>query len=351
VTERTRVAIVGAPGYTGAEALDILLRHPRAEVVGLFGSDRRAGEAEQPMSDLFPRFRGQCDLPVRAGSAEAVIATGAQAALLATPHEASHDLAPLLLDAGIAVFDLSAAFRLSDPAAYPKHYGFEHKRPDLLRSAVYGLVEHARERLRSADLVAVPGCYPTSAILPLRPLIEAGAVRAGTRPIIDSTSGVSGAGRKPHLTSLFCEVSQQPYGVLKHRHQPEIDEHAGAATLFTPHLGPYDRGIVSTIHVDLSSGWTADRVRALYSDRYADEPFVRLLSEGRWPSAGAVRHTNFCDIACAVDEAHHHLIVVSAIDNLVKGAAGQAVQCLNVRFGLPETMGLLPTEAPAEVAR
>lgn len=342
---------MGAPGYTGAEALDILLRHPRVEVAGLFGSDRRAGEAEQPMSDLFPRFRGVCDIPVRAGSAEAVIATGAQAAMLATPHEASHDLAPALLDAGIAVFDLSAAFRLSDPRAYPKHYGFEHKRPDLLASAVYGLVEHNRERLRAADLVAVPGCYPTSAILPLRPLVEAGAVRAGTRPIIDSTSGVSGAGRKAHLTSLFCEVSQQPYGVLKHRHQPEIDEHAGAPTVFTPHLGPFDRGIVSTIHVELSSGWTGARVRTLLTDRYSADPFVRVLPPDRWPSAGAVRGTNFCDIGLAVDEPHGHLIVVSAIDNLVKGAAGQAVQCLNVRFGCPETMGLLASESGAELAR
>ncbi len=340
-----RVAIVGAAGYTGAEALDILLRHPGAEVVGLFGSDRRAVDAAQTIDELFPRFRTRCALPVLAGSAEAIIGSRPHAALLATPHEASHDLAPALLDAGIVVFDLSAAFRLSEAGAYPAHYAFEHRRPDLLRTAVYGLVEHNRERLRAASLVAVPGCYPTSAILPLRPLVDAGAVRAGTRPIIDSTSGVSGAGRKPHLTNLFCEVSQQAYGVLSHRHQPEINQHCGTPTLFTPHLGPYDRGIVSTIHVELAPGWTDARLRTLYEDRYAREPFIRLLAPGRWPSAGAVRGTNYCDIALALDAAHDHLIIVSAIDNLVKGAAGQAVQAMNVRFALPEGAGLLAPRA------
>jgi N-acetyl-gamma-glutamyl-phosphate reductase len=235
---------------------------------------------------------------------------------------------------------------MRDPAVYPKHYAFEHREPKLLERAVYGLPELNRARLAAADLIAVPGCYPTSIILPLRPLVKAGAVRAGTRPIIDATSGVSGAGRGLSLRSLFCEVSQSPYGVLKHRHNPEIDEHAGLKTLFTPHLGPFDRGILSTIHVDLADGFaSAAKIRELIENAYGDEPFVRVLPEGAFPAVNDVAGTNFCDIGIAVDQANAHAILFGAIDNLVKGAAGQAVQCLNVRFGLPETTGLLPGAA------
>ena len=208
---------------------------------------------------------------------------------------------------------------------------------------MYGLAEHNRGAISETNLIAVPGCYPTSAILALRPLVEAGVLESGATPIIDSVSGVSGAGRSPKLGSLFCEVSHQPYGVFSHRHQPEIDQHAGIETIFTPHLGPFDRGILSTIHARLAAGVTEADLRELYRKRYADEPFIRLLDSGIWPSVGAVENTNFCDIALAVDEAKRHLIVVTAIDNLLKGAAGQAVQCFNIRMGFVETIGLLPS--------
>jgi N-acetyl-gamma-glutamyl-phosphate reductase len=345
-TSPINVAVVGAPGYSGAELVAWLLRHPSAKIVGLFGSSRR-GDADKPttMGDLFPRLNGRIDLDIRPADIDAIAALKPGAVFLATPHEASIELAPELLKGGGSrrprVFDLSGGFRLRPANLYPKFYGFEHQSPALLESAIYGLPELNRARIAEADLVAVPGCYPTSAILPLAPLVKAGAVRPGTRPIIDSTSGVSGAGRTPTPKTHFCEVSLQPYNVLKHRHNPEIDQYAGTPAVFTPHLGPYDRGILSTIHVELTDGWTAARVTDTIRAVYAREPFIRLLPSDRWPSVAGVRETNFCDIAWTVDEPNRHLILVSAIDNLVKGAAGQAIQCMNIRFDLPETTGLL----------
>ncbi|MBL8963542.1 MAG: N-acetyl-gamma-glutamyl-phosphate reductase [Phycisphaerae bacterium] len=341
---KKRVVIVGAGGYGGAEALDLLLGHPGAEVVGLYGSSSRgSGERAPVIEEVFTRFRGRCALPVEAADVGSITRLAPDAAFLATPHEASHELAPVLADSGVVVFDLSAAFRLQDATLYPEHYGFEHRRGDVLARAPYGLCELFRDRIPGAKVIAVPGCYPTSAILALAPLVRAGALRPGHRPIIDAVSGVSGAGRSPAVKSLFCEVSLQPYNVLRHRHRPEIDAYAGVATIFTPHLGPYDRGILSTIHVELESGWTQASVRGVYAGAYANEPFIRLLPSGSWPAVADVRGTNYCDLAWAVDD-QGHAIVVSAIDNLVKGAAGQAVQCFNIRFGFSETTGLLHGE-------
>jgi N-acetyl-gamma-glutamyl-phosphate reductase len=340
--ETIRIAIVGAPGYTGAELASILASHPNAELVGLFGSDRRASgdAAPETMADLFPRLAGVVDLPVRAGDAASILACAPDAVFLATPHEASERLAPALLEAGVVVFDLSAAFRLRDAALYPRHYGFEHAHAGLLGEAVYGLPELAGDALRTAQLVACPGCYPTSVILPVRPLVAAGIIDR-TRPVIvDSASGVSGAGRSAAVKSLFCEVSLQPYGVLSHRHQPEMAQETGARILFTPHLVALDRGILSTIHAELVPGRTLADARTCLASAYADAPFVRLLPAGRWPSIAAVERTNCCDIALGTDDSGTHLVVSSAIDNLTKGAAGQAVQAFNVRFGLDEATGL-----------
>lgn len=338
--EKVRVAIIGAGGYGGAELVSLLLGHSGVEIVGLYGSAKRAGET---FAESWPRFRGRLDLPVRATDIHALSQLKPDAVFLATPHEASVELAPELIDIGTKVLDLSGGFRFKDAAIYPAYYGFEHKNKSLLESAVYGLPELFRAKIKGAQLISVPGCYPTSAILPLAPLVRAGAVRTGTRPIIDSTSGVSGAGRSAVQKNLFCEVSLQAYNVFKHRHNPEIDAYCGCPTLFTPHVGAFDRGILSTIHVELASGWTADRVGATLRDAYSNEAFVRLCPSGVWPAVNDVRMTNFCDIAFAVDERHAHLIIESAIDNLVKGAAGQAIQCLNIRFGLPEIQSLLGT--------
>ncbi|MFN9993636.1 MAG: N-acetyl-gamma-glutamyl-phosphate reductase [Phycisphaerales bacterium] len=340
-----RVAVIGAGGYSGAELVERLLVHPNVEIVGLFGSAKREG-ATQTFADSWPRFRNRLPLPVLPTSIDAVVASGAKAVFLATPHEASVELAPALLNAGLTVLDLSGGFRFQDERIYPKYYNFEHHDITTLRRAVYGLVELNRDHIATADLIAVPGCYPTSAILPLIPLVRAGALASDAngrkiRPIIDSASGVSGAGRTLSQKSLFCEVSLQPYNVLKHRHNPEIDTHVGTPTLFTPHLAAFERGILSTIHVDLASGWNMARVSETLRTAYANETFVRLCGEHVWPAVADVRHTNFCDIGWAVDETYNHLIMVSAIDNLVKGAAGQAVQCFNRRFGIAETTALL----------
>jgi len=335
---RIRVALVGAAGYAGAEAVAMLLRHPKVELCGLFGSEGKSGGGGR-IDALHPRLRGWTDLSVEAASEGAIRACQPDAVLLATPHEASESLAPALLAAGFVVLDLSAAFRLRDPSAYPAHYGFAHGHPQLLREAVYGLAELNAEAISRAQLVAVPGCYPTSVALALRPLVESTLLEHRT-VIVDSTSGVSGAGRSPALRSLFCEVSQSPYGVLSHRHQPEMAQETGADILFTPHIGPYDRGILSTMHATLRDGVTEHDVRACLRARYEGRHFVRLLPEGTWPSVGAVERTNFCDIQLAVDTARRHLVACSAIDNLVKGAAGQAVQCLNIRFGLDERLGI-----------
>ncbi len=347
-----RVVIVGASGYSGGELAGLLARHPRARVVGAFGSARRAGAPAEPaprLDDLWPRLRGVLDLAVQPADAHAIAGLKPDAVFLCTPHEASLELAPELIAKGLRVLDLSAAFRLKDAALYPRFYGFPHSSPDLLARAVYGMPELFRDEIRRAALVAVPGCYPTSCILPLRPLARAGAIArdARGRParvIIDSTSGVSGAGRTPTLRSLFCEVSQQAYNVLKHRHNPEIDAFAGTPTLFTAHLGPYERGILSTIHADLAPGWTDARVRDALHEAYARERFVRIRPAASWPSVGDVAHTNFCDIGLAIDDAYDpgspHLVITSAIDNLVKGAAGQAVQCMNLMLGEPEWSGL-----------
>ena len=344
-----RAAVVGASGYAGAELLAILSVHPAAEVVGLFGSSKKADEGAPTAADLFPRFEGSAvgALKVEPFSIDAVKALEIHAIFLATPHELSHEVARALVDAGIVVFDLSAAFRLSDRAVFEMNYGFAHEHAELLQEAVYGLAEFKSDAIAEARLIAVPGCYPTASILAILPLVEAGLVDTTRPAIVDAVSGVSGAGRKAEVKSLFCEVSMQAYGVFKHRHRPEIAEHAGIPTIFTPHLGCYDRGILATVHLELHAGVGEREVRAAYDAAYGGRPFVRLLKSGRWPSVAAVERTNYCDIGFMLEktETGAHLIVESAIDNLVKGAAGQAVQCMNIRFGLAETTGFLPTPA------
>ena len=338
-----QIAIVGAAGYTGAELASIAAAHPLVEVVALFASERASNAVVRVMSDIFPRLRAVNDLPIHTATVEAIVACGAKVIFLATPHEASAELAPALLAHGLIVIDLSAAFRLRDAAAYPAHYGFTHPASDLLAQAVYGLPELNRAALADADLIACAGCYPTSVILPLRPLMNAKLLNSSRPVIVDSASGVSGAGRGATTKNLFCEVSFQPYSPLQHRHQPEMRQETQLDILFTPHLLPLDRGIVSTIHAELVPGVTESVVRDTLTAHYESEPFIRLLATGSWSSIAAVERTNYCDISLMVDATHNHLVIASSIDNLVKGAAGQAIQCMNIRMGFPETMGLLPT--------
>ncbi len=330
-------AVVGAAGYSGAELVSLLAQHPFVHVVGLYGSGQRSGD--EPFAAVHPRLRGVVDARIERADAEAIVASGAQVAFLCTPHEASESLAPALLKAGLVVLDLSAAFRLRDASLYPTHYGFEHAHAALLDQAAYGLAELNAPAIEHAQLIAVPGCYPTSVILPVRPLIERGWVRS-ERVIVDATSGVSGAGRTPAVKNLFCEVSMQAYGVLAHRHEPEMAQETGADVLFTPHLGCWDRGILSTIHADMNSGVTVDQCRSALAEQYAHSPFVRVLPAGSWPSVASVERTNFCDVGVGGCDRREHIVLSCAIDNLVKGAAGQAVQCMNLRFGWPESTGL-----------
>ncbi|MEM9065682.1 MAG: N-acetyl-gamma-glutamyl-phosphate reductase [Planctomycetota bacterium] len=338
----TRVAVIGGAGYTGGELLRLLAQHPECSLTGVFGS--AGGDASRTVGSVHPNLRdvtpGVVDVPIEPLDDPAVLA-GLDAVFLATPHEASAELAPTLLDLGLVVFDLSGGFRL--PAGdYPRWYGFEHPAPMTLAKAVYGMPELSRDGFDAASLFAVPGCYPTASILPVAPLVRDGHVSDGATVIVDAVSGVSGAGRTADPSFSFAEVSLRPYKVLAHRHQPEIAHHAGVRTVFTPHLGAFARGIVATAHVPLKPGVTADAVHASIRNAYAEEPLVRVLPEGVWPSVGAVERTPFCDVQVAVDEGLGHVVAVGAIDNLLKGAASQAVQCFNARFGHVETAGLLP---------
>ncbi|MFI4870694.1 MAG: N-acetyl-gamma-glutamyl-phosphate reductase [Phycisphaerales bacterium JB061] len=330
------IAIVGAGGYTGQELVELTLGHPSLKLEALFGSSQTEGV---PFDELCPRLRGCTDLVVAETSAAAIAETGAKHVFLATPHELSMTLAPELVELGITVFDLSGAFRLSELSLYPKHYDFTHSSPSSVESALYAIPELCRAKLPSAKLVSLAGCYATSVILPVKPLVGAGLLDKSRPVVADSVSGISGAGKKASATTSFCEVSPTPYGVFTHRHTPEMIEHAGTDVIFTPHLGPYKRGILSTIHADLARGIDRARIENALQAAFADSPFVRLLPEGQWPSVNAVAHTNMVDIGFAVDESRQHLILVSAIDNLLKGASGQAVQALNIHMGWDETLG------------
>ncbi|QZN96732.1 N-acetyl-gamma-glutamyl-phosphate reductase [Symbiopectobacterium purcellii] len=329
--------IVGASGYTGAELALYLNRHPQMNLTALAVSAQSV-DAGKRISDLHPQLKGIIDLPVQALTDAAEAAKGIDVVFLATDHKVSHDLAPVFLAAGCVVFDLSGAFRVQDAEFYRRYYGFEHQHADWLAQAVYGLAEFQAERVKQAQLIAVPGCYPTASQLALKPLVDAQLLNTDQWPVINAVSGVSGAGRKASLTSSFCEVSLQPYGVFNHRHQPEIATHLGIPVIFTPHLGNFARGILATITCRLKPGVSAQDVAEAYHNAYHDKPLVRLYDKGV-PALKSVVGLPFCDIGFSVQD--EHLIVVATEDNLLKGAAAQAVQCLNIRFGFPETQSLL----------
>ncbi len=341
-----RVAVIGASGYTGLELLRILQRHPEFELA-VATSEQRAGTR---VGEAFPALRGLIDLVFEPND-PARIAGRVDLAFTALPHAASAPTVQALRAAGVRVLDLSADFRLRDAETYRAWYG-EHKAAELLGSAVYGLPELYREALRGAELVAVPGCYPTSALLPLAPFLRADAIE--TRGIVvDAKSGVSGAGRKLEEGLLFAELADdcRAYKVgNQHRHVPELEQEASAAAgrdvsiTFVPHLLPTVRGIATSVFVRPKAALDGDAARALLADAYARERFVRVLPPGATPNLASVRGSNFCDVTVFADERNDTLVLLSALDNLVKGASGQAVQCANLACGLPEELGLL--EAP-----
>jgi N-acetyl-gamma-glutamyl-phosphate reductase len=334
-----RVAVVGATGYAGAELVRLLSTHPRAEIV-CATSEKDAGRS---IGDVH-RYLADTQLKLTALDARRVISAGVDMAFAALPHGASMPLVRELVSANVRVIDIGADFRFSNLETYEKHYG-PHVAPDLARVSVYGLTEHARDRIASARLVANPGCYPTGALMALLPL--AGIIDGPV--FIDSKSGTSGAGRAASTSQLFAEVTEnlRPYSVWKHRHQPEIQEklsHAGsnATVRFAAHLLPIARGLLTACYVSTAAG---DEIGERLTRAYCEEPFVRLLPEGAWPEPRNVRGTNRIEIGWLTDPVTKTAVVMTAIDNLGKGAAGQAVQNFNCMCGLDERLGLTLTAA------
>src|ERR1022692_3197410 len=333
----TLAGIVGYRGYSGAELARILERHPRVTPV-LLEHREDAAVHLRPQGPSGPRH-----VPC---TPEAVLAEGISVVFLATPPQVSMELAPALLAAGAKVIDLSGAFRLRTPAAYAAWYKEPHTQPDLLAEAAYGLPEFCRDHIPAARLVANPGCYPTAANLAIRPLLEAGVVDRAAGIVCDAKSGVSGAGRKPSLTTSFCEVTGNfsAYSILYHRHVPEVLQICGLEEhefSFTAQLLPLHRGILETIYFRAPSIADVEDLLAIYEHQYAAEPFVRLFNPRHMPDLAGVARTNFCDIGVTFDARTKRAVVVSVIDNLVKGAAGQAIQNMNLMLGYPETEGLL----------
>ena len=340
-----QIAIVGASGYSGEELVRLLLSHPHAELTAVT-SRQYAG---QTLAQIFPKFAHHPRTRVLRFSVPKaeLLAKQAQIVFLALPHGVAAEFAVPLLQLGCQVIDLSADFRVRSAAVYKDFYAHDHPAPELLAQAVYGLPEVYRAQIQKASLIASPGCYPTSILLPTLPLLRAGLVQP-TGIIADSLSGVSGAGRKAELDYLFveCNESVRPYGIPKHRHLSEIEQELSVAAgtpvviQFTPHLIPVNRGILTTLYLTPVSA-TLDQVTACYQAAYANEPFVRLLEGKALPDTKNVVGTNVIEIAWRLDPRTGRLIVMSAEDNLVKGASGQAVQSMNLMCGFPETAGLI----------
>ena len=335
------VAIVGASGYTGVELVRLLHAHPSVEITCVTSRQSVGEELAAVFPSLFGRIAHVCDdVDVD------LVCAKSDVVFTALPHQTAMAVVPAFLRAGKRVIDLSADYRLREVSVYEQWYQ-AHTSPELLSEAVYGLPELYREKIATARLVANPGCYPTSVALALKPLLQQGLVDVSTL-VVDAKSGASGAGRSAKLGSLFCEVNEgfKAYGVAGHRHTPEIEQTlsdvAGTPVrlTFTPHLLPINRGILSTCYAQFAAALSIGDLRDIYQQQYGDEPFVRVLPEGVWPNVAFVRGSNFCDINLTLDPRTGRVIVIAAIDNLVKGAAGQAVQNMNLMLGINERQGL-----------
>ncbi|MEZ8304018.1 N-acetyl-gamma-glutamyl-phosphate reductase [Vibrio splendidus] len=332
-----KTTIIGASGYTGAELALMINRHPELTLSGLYVSANSV-DAGKPIAALHGKLAGLIDMPVQPLTNPEEVAKQSDVIFLATAHEVSHDLAPIFLGNDCQVFDLSGAFRVKGENFYREFYGFEHQHEQWLDKAAYGLAEWNEQEIKEAQLVAVAGCYPTASQLAIKPLVEAKLLDENQWPVINATSGVTGAGRKASMVNSFCEVSLQAYGVFNHRHQPEMAAHLGCDVIFTPHLGNFKRGILATITMKLADGVTEQQIQEAFEQAYQGKPAVRLLEE-TLPRIQDVEQTPFCDLGWKVQG--QHIIVVSAIDNLLKGASSQAMQCLNLRYGFAPLTALV----------
>jgi N-acetyl-gamma-glutamyl-phosphate reductase len=340
--DKMNIAIVGSSGYTGGELMRILLNHPHVTVTAIT-SEKSAGK---PITSVFPHLAGLTSLVCEPLDPD-TISKKSDFVFLALPHVTAQEAAFRFHQLGKKVVDLSADYRLADPAVYAAWYEHPHQYPELLKDAVYGLPELHRDMIKKASLVANPGCYPTGAILGLAPLMQKGRVDLGSI-IIDSKSGVSGAGRSPSLAHHFTEVNEgfMAYKVGTHRHTPEIEQELSALAgkqiilSFTPHLVPMNRGILTTIYAKQVSASDTAQLYSLYEEFYKEAPFVRMLPVGQFPNVRNVRGSNFCDIGVTADQRTGRAVVVTAIDNLVKGASGQAIQNMNLMMGFDEAEGL-----------
>ena len=336
------IAVIGASGYTGADLVRLALRHPQIKIRALVAKTH----AGKSMAQVFPHLGGH-GLPDLV-DADNVDWRQIDAVFCGLPHGTAHAIIAQL-PKGVKVIDMSADFRLRDPETYQQWYGLSHSAPHLLNKAVYGLSEHYRKEIEKAELVACPGCYPTATLMALLPVIKAGVV-SHEDLIIDAKSGVTGAGRSPKQNTLFSEAGEglSPYAIARHRHAPEIEQELalvatgsdGVTVNFTPHLVPMSRGELITCHVRLEEGKGIGDVREVLAKAYADTPFVRLVDEGVIPATQHVRGSNFCLIGVFEDRIKRRAIIISTIDNLVKGSAGQALQNFNLMFGLDERLGL-----------
>jgi len=338
---KTKVGIIGATGYTGLELLRFLIHHPEIEITALT-SQKYAGV---PIGQVFPSLMKHLQLKCEELLVDQ-ISKKADFVFTAVPHKTAMGIVPLFYRQGKKVVDLSADFRFKDAGIYEKWYQ-KHTSADLLPESVYGLPELHREKIRKAKIVGNPGCYPTGALIGLIPLVKKGMVSL-ENIVIDSKSGVSGAGRDVVLESLFCEVNEgaKAYKIFEHRHLPEIEQELSemvqkkVAVTFVPHLIPMDRGILTTLYLILIKKWKAEEVLNTFQEHYQKEPFIRIYPKGKLPNTKDVRGSNYCDIGVKVNEADGRIVIVTAIDNLVKGASGEAVQNMNIMLGYPETMGL-----------
>ena len=340
--KKIKVAVVGANGYIGGETVRLLARHPAVEFTALT-SRQFAGKH---IAEVFPGLRGILDTTLVEPNVDE-IAKMSDAVILAIPHTQAMPMVASLIEAGVRVLDNSADFRLNDAKVYEKWYKADHTEAGLLEKSVYGLPELHGEEIRNARLVALPGCYPTGAVLALAPAVKHGLIDLDSI-VINSMTGLSGAGQTPSQGAHFPEIADnvRAYGVTTHRHTPEIEQEisllAGeqAHVLFTPHAVPANRGILSNVTARAASETTAEKLADVYKEFYKDAPFVRTLEPGAYPEIRFVRGSNYCDIGLAYDPRTGKFIAISAIDNLCKGAAGQGVQCMNIMFGLPEETGL-----------